>query len=150
MGDTYLFSHSFLGSVHEYLSFWIRQYETYERDFYEKYKSFSRIKEYLKKYLDDEWRELLSGNRENQQALSHYYKCLEMHSGGRAYHEKIDMMCYIRDDYNDRSDHFNIAEERHLIVNGEIQKRIKELEGIYKDSELYKVKNYFNKVEGVD
>jgi hypothetical protein len=29
MDETYLFPHSFLGSIHEHLSFWIRQYETY-------------------------------------------------------------------------------------------------------------------------
>jgi hypothetical protein len=139
MDETYLFPHSFLGSIHEHLSFWIRQYEKYET-----YKEKdSKIDKYLKKYLDEEWRELLSGYRENQKALSHYYKSLEMHNEGRAYHNMIDTMCYVRDDFNDRSDHFNIAEERHLIVNGDIEKKINDLKDIYKNSELYKVKNYF-------
>jgi hypothetical protein len=141
MGETYLFSHSFVGSVHERLSFWIRQYEEYE-----KYKGDdSMIDEYLKKYLDEDWRELLSGYRENRQALACYCRCLEMHNEGRAYHERVDAMCYVRDDYNDRSDHFNIAEERHLIVNEVIGGRIAVLKDIYKDSELYKVENYFYK-----
>jgi len=141
MDETYLFPHSFLGSIHEHLSFWIRQYEKYET-----YKEKdSKIDKYLKQYLDSEWRELLSGYRENQRALSHYYKCLEMHNGGRAYHYMIDIMCYVKDDYNDRSDHFNIAEERHLIVNKKIQNKIDVLKDIYKDSELYNVDNYFNK-----
>jgi len=141
MGETYLFPHSFVGSVHEHLSFWIRQYESYET-----YKEKdSKIDGYLTKYLDEEGREQLSGYRENQQALSHYYKCLEMHNEGRAYHNMIDTMYYIRDDYNDRSDHFNIAEERHLIANEKIQKRIDTLKNLYKDSELYKVDNYFYK-----
>jgi DNA polymerase III delta prime subunit len=143
MDETYLFPHSFIGSVHKHLSFWIRLYETYERDFYEKYKDISQIKEYLKQYLDEEWREQLSGYRENQRALSHYYKCLEMHNEGRAYHNMIDTMCYLKDDYNDRSDHFNIAEERHLIVNGDIEKNINAIKDIYEDSKLYKAKNYF-------
>jgi hypothetical protein len=139
MDETYLFPHSFLGSIHEHLSFWIRQYEKYET-YKEKN---SKIDKYLKQYLDLEWRELLSGYRENKKALSHYYKCLEMHSEGRAYHNMIDNMCYIRDDYNDRSDHFNIAEERHLIANGKIGKNIDELKNLYENSELYKVENYF-------
>jgi hypothetical protein len=139
MDETYLFPNSFLGSIREHLSFWIRQYEKYET--YKKENS--QINEYLKKYLDEEWRELLSGYRENQKALSHYHKCLEMHNEGRAYHNMIDTMCYLKDDYNDRSDHFNIAEERYLIVNGEIQKKINEIKDIYKDSKLYKVENYF-------
>jgi hypothetical protein len=147
MDETYLFPHSFLGSIHEHLSFWVRLYEVYERDYYEKYKHTSQIDEYLKKYLGEEWREQLSGYRENKKALSHYYKCLEMHKEGRAYHNMIDTMCYVKDDYNDRSDHFNIAEERHSILNGKIEEKIKELKDIYKDSELYKVKNYFDKVD---
>jgi len=148
MDETYLFPHSFLGLVHEHLSFWIRRYEAYEKylkgiDFYEKYKCKSNIEEYLKQYLDEEWREQLSGYRENQRALSHYYKCLEMHNEGRAYHNMIDIMCYLKDDFNDRSDHFNIAEERHLIVNGKINKKIKKIKNTYKESKLYKVENYY-------
>jgi hypothetical protein len=138
MDESYLFPHSFLGSVHEQLSFWIRQFEEYE-----KYKEDnSNIEKYLKQYLDEEWRNQLSGYRENKLAILHYRKCLEMHKSGRAYYNMIDTMCYVKDDFNDRIDHFNIAEERHLIVNGEIDKRIKELEKIYKDSSLYNVDNY--------
>jgi len=150
MDETYLFPHNFIGTVHEHLSFWIRQYEAYEifmeEEDFEKYKHFSHIKEYLKQYLDEEWREQLSGYRENQRALSHYYKSLEMHNEGRAYHNMIDTMCYVKDDFNDRSDHFNIAEERHLIVNGEIERKINAIKDIYKESKLYKVENYFEKI----
>jgi hypothetical protein len=140
MDETYLFPHSFTGSVHDHLSFWIRQYEEYE-----KYKEDTQIEKYLKQYLDEEWREQLSGYRENQRALSHYYKCLEMHKEGRAYHNMIDIMYYLRDDFNERSDHFNIAEERYFIVNGKIDKKINDIKDIYKDSKLYKVDNYFEK-----
>jgi len=145
MDETYLFPHSYIGSVHEHLSFWIRQYEAYERDKKENLEinKHPHIEEYLKQYLDEEWREQLSGYRENQRALSHYYKCLEMHNEGRAYHNMIDTMCYLKDDYNDRSDHFNIAEERHLIVNREIDKKINAIKDIYENSKLYKVDNYF-------
>jgi len=143
MDETYLFPHSFIGSVHEHLSFWIRQYEKYKM-----YKDKdSKIDKYLKQYLDEEWREPLSGYRENQRALSHYYKCLEMHSGGRAYQNMLDIMVYLRDDFNDRSDHFNIAEERHLIVNGKIEKKIKAIKDIYKDSRLYEADNYYKELQ---
>jgi hypothetical protein len=143
MGETYVFTHSFFASIHEHLSFWIRQYEAYER--YNK--GGSNIGKLLEKYLDEEWRELLSGNRENRQAMLHYHKCLEMHNEGRAYHNMIDTMYYVKDDYNDRSDHFNIAEERHLITNKEIEKRIREIKDLYKESELYKIENYFRKTQ---
>jgi len=146
MEETYLFPHSFVGSIHEHLSFWVKQYEAYERDFCNKNKEVSHIEDYLEQYLDEEWREQLSSYRENQLALSHYYKCLEMHNEGRAYHNMIDLMCYVLDNYNDRSDHFNIAEERHLMVNGDIEKKIKNIKNNCKNSELYKVENYFEKI----
>jgi len=151
MDETYLFPHSFMGSVHKHLSFWIRHYEAYEvykKENPEKI-NHSHIERYLKQYLDVEWREQLSGYRENQRALSHYYKSLEMHKEGRAYHNMIDIMCYVKDDFNDRSDHFNIAEERHLIVNGEIEENIKGIKDIYEDSRLYNVDNYFEKHDSI-
>ena len=143
IGETYLFNHSFLGSMHEKLSFWIRVYETYKKDFIEeKIIKNSKIDNYLKHFLGEQWQEL-SGYYENQQALSHYYKCLETHNEGRAYHNMIDNMCFIKDDYNDRSDHFSIAEERHNILNGNVKEKIQKLKINYEKSKLYEVDNYF-------
>ena len=143
MDETYTFTHYFFGSIHDRLSFWIRRYEEYEK--YKRknpeIKKYSKISEYLKQYLDEEWREQLSGYRENQRALSHYSKSLEMHHGGRTYHNMIDTMCYIRDDFNDRSDHFNIAEERHLIINGKVMYKINKINN-NNDSKLHKIENY--------
>ena len=144
-----------MGSMHDKLSFWVRLFEAYSifKNYIQKsnedeaikklLKEKSEIDNYLENYIGEEWKEQLSGYYENQQALSHYYKCMETHNEGRAYHNMIDKMCYVRDDYNDRSDHFNIAEERHNILNGEIEKRINEIQERYKDSELYKIENYF-------
>jgi hypothetical protein len=158
IGETYLFNYVFMGSIHEKLSYWIRLYESWEdqcekkyeedKEEYEKkhkkeYKFSLRISEYLQEYLGKEWREQLSGYYEMQRALSHYYKCLETHKEGRAYHNMVDDICYLKDDYNDRSDHFNIAEERHNIMNGKISRTINRLRDLYKDSRLYKVNNYF-------
>ena len=147
IGETYLFNHLFMGSIHGKLSFWIRLYEIWRNLYEEEYKSkfSSQIDKYFKKYLGEEWEEQLSGYYENQQALSHYYKCLETHNEGRAYHNMIDNMCYLKDDYNDRSDHFNIAEERHNILNGEIGKKIEKLKKLYENSKLYDVDNYLYK-----
>ena len=139
IGETYVFNHSFMGEMHYYLSFWVRQYEVYKKN----YPNNLEIDKLLKNYIGEEWNEKLSGYYENQQALSHYYKCRETHNEGRAYHNMIDKMCYVKDDYNDRSDHFSIAEERHNILNGKIEERIKDIKERYKDSELYKMDNYF-------
>jgi len=145
VGETYLFNHSFMGSMHTKLSFWIRRYEVYRINFCSGYKDLPRIDELLKYFLGEDWKEQLSGHYETQQALSHYYKCLETHNEGRAYHNMIDNMCYIKDDYNDRSDHFSIAEERHNILNGKIKEKIKKIKYFYENSGLYKADNYFEK-----
>jgi len=174
IGETYLFNHSFMGSVHDKLSYWIRGYEAYKilkKDIEEeKNKNLmnlfikntsktnslkniihdSKIDKYLEYYLGEEWEEQLSGYYENEAALSHYHKCLEMHSEGRAYHTMIDSMIYIKDDYNDRSDHFNIAEERYMILNGEIKEKIDKLEKHFRSSKLYDVNNYFENDLGND
>jgi len=160
--DTRMFNHGFMGSMHDKLSFWIRRYEAYnklknkvakqkELDTQEKrLKKLlinSKIDIYLCDFLGKDWEEQLSGYYESQQALSHYIKSLETHRQGRAYHDMIDKMCFIKDDYNDRSDHFNIADERHYILNGNmegetIENKIKRVREYYKDSKLHKVDNY--------
>jgi hypothetical protein len=57
------------------------------------------------------------------------------------------MSSYVKDDYNDRTDHFNIAEERHLICNGVIDERIERLKGLYKNFYIYDPNNYFERNE---
>jgi hypothetical protein len=126
LDETYLFNHSFMGLIHRNLSFWIMEYE--------KNPNTPNIDKYLERYLDYGWEEQLSSHYENKQALSHYYKCLETHREGKAYHAMIDNMHYVKDDFNDRSDHFSIALERHKILNGKIDEKIKELKRDYKDS----------------
>jgi hypothetical protein len=143
IGETYLFSHSFMGSMHKNLTFWIRLYERYKENENGDNGFVSRIDKYLEYYLGEEGKELLSSSYEKQQALLHYYKCLEMHNEGRAYYNMIDNMCYIKDDYNDRSDHFSIAEERYNILNEKIREKISDLKERYNDSGRYDVDNYY-------
>jgi hypothetical protein len=153
IGETYLFNHTFMASIHERLTFWVQLHEAwgylykkeYEEKYKKKYKFSSKIGEYLKWHLGEEWREQLSSYYEKQQALSHYYKCLETHNEGKAYHDMIDNICYLKDDYNDRSDHFNIAEERHNILNKKIHSKIELLKELYEKSKLYKADSYFEK-----
>jgi len=147
IGETYLFSHSFMGSMHNKLSYWIRRFETCRK---EKNIDEMTIKVFRNNF-DEMWYEQLSGHYENQQALLHYYKSLETHKEGRAYHNMIDNMCYIKDDYNDRIDHFHIAEERHDIINNKIHDSIykknkdnnKGIKERYGDSKLYALENYY-------
>lgn len=146
LNESYLFNHSFIGKIHERLAFWIRRYERYKKH-HGKDDSAARMRESLQYFLDYQWEEQLSYHYENRRALSHYYKCLETHTEGKAYHTMIDNMYYVKDEYNDHSDHFSIAVERHKILRKEVEKWIK---GLKKDStataSLYDADNYFDQV----
>jgi len=143
IGETYLFTHSFKASIHKRLSEWIREYENYEKE--QNNKNVKILHNRLKHFFDFGWKEQLSGHYENKQALLCYQKTLEMHGEGKAYHTMLDSMYFVKDDFNDRQDHFNIAEERRLIVNGKIEKKIKKIKNMYKESKLYNADNYYNK-----
>jgi len=145
IGETYLFTHSFKGSIHNRLSDWIIKYEKYEKE--QSNKNVKILYNQLKHFFGYGWKEQLSGHYENKQALLYYQKSIEMHGEGKAYHTMLDSMYFVKDDFNDRQDHFNIAEERHLIVNGKIGKKIKDIKDMYNNSKLYDVDRYFNKVD---
>jgi len=129
LDETYLFNHSFMGGIHERLSFWIKRYEASKEYCEERKRLNNNINgiESIVKQMDESLRyfridanreEQLSSHYETQQALSHYHKCMETHAEGKAYHTMIDNMYFVKDDYSDRSDHFSIAIERHKIING--------------------------------
>jgi hypothetical protein len=158
LGDTLIFNHSFMGSIYEKLSFWMRVYDAYRTIIISKKNNTENfIYKSLERYFGNEWKEQISDFYSNQQALSHHYKALETHNEGKAYHAMIDNMCFLKDDYNDRSDHFNLAEERYNIhiINDNvdilkeelgkktIEVKIDILKEIKKDSRLYDLNNYF-------
>lgn len=103
----------------------------------------SKIENYLKSLIGEEWREQLSGHYATSQALAHYYKCIETHTGGQAYYSMIDKLYYVRDDYNDRVTHFDIAQERALIITGKIKEHKDILKSRYKESKIHDIDNYF-------
>jgi hypothetical protein len=186
VGESYLFNHSFMGKIYQYLADWIIIYQSIAIlkeikidlpitdkaiapkllieacDEFKKEKEKdgktkecctrinkrleqSHIEEHLEYFLGEDWKEQLSGHYETNQALSHYYLCKETHTGGRAYMNIIENMSYIKEDFNDRANHFNIAIERFMIGNEVIDKNIENLKKRYKESGLYKVDNYFEK-----
>jgi hypothetical protein len=119
---------------------------TQKKDILQKFHNYlkdSSIEDYMKDYLGEEWRENISGYYDNHNALAHYYKCKETHEEGKTYLDMIDNMFYLREDFNDRSDHFYVAVERHFILSGKIDHNIKQLKKRYAESKLHEVDNYF-------
>jgi hypothetical protein len=165
-GTSYLFNHSFSATMFHDLSDWIIRHEAYNRlkkEFKEpsdndikraldvinpnadkdKIVKSSRIDDLLDDFLGSEWKEQSSGYANVHNALFEYINAKETHSGGRAYHNLIDSMYYIKGDFNDRSNHFSIAMERFMINYGIIDRHIDRLNNMYKESGLYKLDNYF-------
>jgi hypothetical protein len=171
IGDSYLFNHSYIASMYEKLADWTILYECYnnikeaiknpnkkvedeklkmafnlfsnDKSLLKGILSYSQIETHLEDLLGNEWKQQLSGFYENQQAISHYYRAKETHEGGRAYFNIIDNLYYIKEDFNDRAKHFNIALERFKIQSGKIDKAIERLKKRYQKSKLYDVNNYF-------
>lgn len=104
----------------------------------------SQIEKYLYELFGEEWKQQLSSYYEYHQALTHYHKTIETHSGGRAYHHIIDNFYYMNDDYNDRIIHFNVALERALLSIGKVQLRLDELKNSERSqSRLLQPSSYF-------
>jgi hypothetical protein len=145
IGNSYIFTYSFIASKHNRLYFWIREYEEYEKNNKDNRAELRKVQDCFRKILGDGWREQLSSHYENKQALLNYQKSLEMHGEGKAYYNMLDSMYFVRDDFNDRSAHYNIAEERHIIANDKIKDNIDKIKKDCKDPKLYNLDNYFYK-----
>jgi hypothetical protein len=140
LGESYLFNHRFMAVTHRRLSFWADRYEAYKD--INNDDDVNRMKKRLHGLLGDGWKEKLSAQYERKQALMCYNKSLEMHREGKAYHTMIDSMYFVKDDYNDRSDHFSIAIERNRLVNGEMERRIQRLEAMCEKDDCYEAEHY--------
>jgi len=148
LGESYLFNHRFMAVTHRRLSFWADRYEAYKNIYKNDGDNVKRMKKRLLGLLGDGWEEKLSAQYERRQALACYYKSIEMHNEGKAYHTMIDSMYFVKDDYNDRSDHFSIAIERNRLVNGEIEGRIQRLGAMCEKNNCYDTKYYIQQKGG--
>jgi hypothetical protein len=142
LGEAYLFNHFFIGETHRKLSFWTARYEEIRHSGEKNKDLLKRMRKHLKELLEDGWEEQLSSQYERKLALEHYHRCLEMHTEGKAYHTMIEGMCFVKDDYNDRSDHFSIAVERYKIENKLVEKHIEKLRRGWDEYWWYKAENY--------
>jgi hypothetical protein len=112
-------------------------------------KSNSLIDRYLQYYYGESWeRESMNGYYvDSENALLHYYESKGTHNGGKSYHNLIENMYYLQDDFNDRSIHFNIALERVAVNSRHMEARLEELKTRNKKSHLHDPKRYFTFAE---
>jgi hypothetical protein len=106
----------------------------------------NKIDGYLEELLGKDFRKYISIRSYSIKALSHYYKSLEMHTGGRAYFNLLEQMYFVKGDYDDVAGHFNVAVERFIINNTDgYDENLKKLKKDGKKSKLYEIDNYFEK-----
>lgn len=101
-----------------------------------------KIDNYLQKLLGKDFREKLSSHYYREQYISHTYQSRETHNGGRAYHNILERMYFIKGDYDDMSSHFNVATERFILNNTSFLEDVKKPEEISKQSKLYDMNRY--------
>jgi hypothetical protein len=81
-----------------------------------------------------------------EQAILHYYTALDMHSQGKVYHQLIDRLYYLNDDFNDSFYQFRLAQERLRVNIGWIQKRRMQVSNFLKYTIIYDQENYVKTV----
>lgn len=121
-GESYFFNHSFFGSTYLKLAEWTRLYELYKKN--NSFKK-SKINSCLEHLIGENWQEVLSSEMDFELSTMHYNKAKETHTGGRAYKNLIDSLYYMKDDYNDRVPHFDIALERFTISTNKREENVK-------------------------
>lgn len=85
-----------------------------------------------------------------ENAIYYYTQAWQVHNQGKSYQLMIRNLHFLDDDLNNNTCQFYMTIERLLIKNETIQKRIKELKELYKNSYYYKADNYFIKEENME
>jgi hypothetical protein len=100
------------------------------------------IKTKLEKLIEPDNLPSLSIVYHCEKAAHAYQAAIETHKNGRAYHELLENMYYLNDDYNDKLYHFSIGLERFKINSDKYETRIIELKKRLEKSTVYKAENY--------
>ena len=138
-------NHSILGEIHERLCIWSSWYEVLkkiaENEEEEPY-CLKSIKEDLAKLIEPGNLPFITKRYQCEKAILEYTAAIETHSQGVAYHNLIDNMYYLNDDFNDASFHFSIALERYKDSLSPFHKEVEELKKRFEESKIYQVDSY--------
>jgi len=105
----------------------------------------------MSKMLGTDAKSLLNPAYHYEQALQHFYSCLQTHNEGEPYHKLIQRMYFLEDDFSDKLYHFGAASERYKINTGVIRKKMNEckekLESLPAADSLYSYEGYVHEQE---
>jgi hypothetical protein len=100
------------------------------------------IQELMKDLIEDQNIPFINPIYQCEKSLREFYSSIETHSNGTAYHNLIENMYYLNDDFNDEFCHFKAASERYMINTAFINWHIENLSNRIKQSKIYKLESY--------
>ena len=144
-GENYISSYNHLASAHERTGNWCVALENLE--YLLKLNDDSTFLEYnqkqLQRLIGSDAIYYLEPNYHFEIAIQNYYYCIQTHSEGRAYRNRILNFYFLEDDYHDNLSHFSASMERLRINTGNIRDKIRALGRKRNNSRLYKLDEYY-------
>lgn len=97
----------------------------------------------LRHDVDDTTISNIYSNYTAEMAIKYYQMAEEANTEGTAYKEMMDSMFFLDDDMNNDTNQFNIACDRFLLNCGVVSKQRKNLESLYKYSNVYHLRHAY-------
>lgn len=129
-GVSYMVTHSRIGFTHLSLAKWCERYQVLINDLGVKVSKDDQG--YFTRLLESSAPISVVPSYHYEQALKHFYACLQVHNEGDGYKSKLYNMYYLEDDFNDNLYHFGAAIERYKINTGIIRSKIRECQEMLK------------------
>lgn len=129
-GVSYMVTHSRIGFTHLSLAKWCERYQVLINDLGLKINEANQG--YFTRLLESSAPISVVPSYHYEQALKHFYACLQVHNEGDGYKSKLYNMYYLEDDFNDNLYHFGAAIERYKINTGIIRSKIRECQEMLK------------------
>ena len=102
-----------------------------------------RFYEYLRNDIDDIAINTIFSNYAAEMAIKYYKMAEDANTEGQSYKTMISSLYFLNDDYNNDTIQFIIACDRYLLNCGVVAEQRRKLEEIYKDSNVYDIKNAY-------
>lgn len=102
-----------------------------------------RFYEFLRHDIDDIAITTIFSNYAAEMALKYYKMAEEANTEGQSYKSMIGSLYFLNDDFNNDTVQFIIACDRYLLNCGVVAEQRRKLEEIYKDSNVYSIKDAY-------